>query len=534
LRVQKINEALATTVGAAYAISSPSYVEEKFIDENSSADVSYIFVNQATFPDSLVKITPEEMKAYYDKNKQHYKVKDERRAKVLMFPVAASAEDSARAKKRVERLQTELASASTLEAKDSIFTTAVNEYSGIESEWTMLQDVPPQISGLLGTLPEHEVVGPITSGDGIHFYRLDGRRSGANEVVKASHILINFNNNKDSALAFAKKVMGEVNSSNFAAKAMQYSEDKGSATRGGDLGYFGKGRMVPEFEKAAFGAKVGSIVGPIESQFGYHIIKVDDKKSDELKYSDIVFATTISGNTRNKIKRDAFAAMQQIQEGKNIDTLATQLKLQCIESPYVTEDKPLYNSMFLTSRLFEIKQGEVLEPKEIGNGSMVVVAQLSNVRKAGIGTFEDDSVQIKQKLTKIKKLDLAGKRAEEIFNSIKANAALDTTMALPHNLQVKTATLKDNGTFPGMTSDWAGTTYAFSLPENQINAPVRCDNGYFILDIRNRKIATAEQAKDATDLNKANYTRTLFDSWFQSFRDNTKIKDLRNKYYSEY
>ncbi|WP_088042458.1 peptidylprolyl isomerase [Bacillus sp. EAC] len=91
--------------------------------------------------------------------------------------------------------------------------------------------------------------------------------------IKASHILV-----KDEATAI--KVKKELDAGgDFAALAKKYSTDPGSKEKGGDLGYFGEGAMVPEFEAAAYKLKVGEISEPVKSQFGYHIIKVVDKKA---------------------------------------------------------------------------------------------------------------------------------------------------------------------------------------------------------------------------------------------------------------
>jgi peptidyl-prolyl cis-trans isomerase C len=119
------------------------------------------------------------------------------------------------------------------------------------------------------------------------------------EEVKARHILIRFQGSKmpladgmkeltpDEALAKATELRAKiVAGADFAATAKESSDDKGSGANGGDLGAFGKGRMVPEFDKEAFLLPVGQISQPVKSPFGYHIIKVDShttKPFDDVK-----------------------------------------------------------------------------------------------------------------------------------------------------------------------------------------------------------------------------------------------------------
>lgn len=100
-----------------------------------------------------------------------------------------------------------------------------------------------------------------------------------NKEVKASHILMPLEDE-----AAAKKVLEEAKKPNadFAALAKQHSKDPGSGANGGDLGFFGRGRMVPEFEKVAFATPKGKMHPDlVKSQFGYHIIKVTDVKGDD-------------------------------------------------------------------------------------------------------------------------------------------------------------------------------------------------------------------------------------------------------------
>ena len=115
------------------------------------------------------------------------------------------------------------------------------------------------------------------------------------EEVEASHILIKTvdDNNKEfskekkeAAKKKAENVLKEVkDGGDFAELAKKYSQDS-SASSGGSLGFFGKGQMVEPFEKAAFSLKVGEVSDLVESQFGYHIIKVTDKKKDETSFED--------------------------------------------------------------------------------------------------------------------------------------------------------------------------------------------------------------------------------------------------------
>lgn len=103
------------------------------------------------------------------------------------------------------------------------------------------------------------------------FYKDNEEEFGESNMVKASHILV-------EDLEEAKKIKSELDDgADFADLAQEYSSCP-SKDRGGDLGFFGKGAMVKEFEDAAFAMEVGEISEPVKTQFGYHIIKVTDKK----------------------------------------------------------------------------------------------------------------------------------------------------------------------------------------------------------------------------------------------------------------
>ena len=116
------------------------------------------------------------------------------------------------------------------------------------------------------------------------------------EEIKASHILITTLNDMGEPLSeeeTAKKeseaqdILARIKQGeDFEALAKEYSDDKASAVNGGDLGYFAKGVMVPEFEEAAFKLEKGQVSDVVKSSFGYHIIKVDDKREEITSYED--------------------------------------------------------------------------------------------------------------------------------------------------------------------------------------------------------------------------------------------------------
>lgn len=93
--------------------------------------------------------------------------------------------------------------------------------------------------------------------------------------IKASHILVETEEEAKDLLDKISK--GE----SFAKLAKAHSKDKGSAENGGDLGFFGRGKMVPEFERAVLALKVGELGGPVKTRFGFHVVKLTDIKEGE-------------------------------------------------------------------------------------------------------------------------------------------------------------------------------------------------------------------------------------------------------------
>ena len=112
----------------------------------------------------------------------------------------------------------------------------------------------------------------VSEAEAKQFYDSQVGNAKAEEEVRASHILVE---SKDKAREIFQSL---AHGSDFAKLAKEHSKDPGSKDRGGDLGFFSRGQMVPQFEEAAFKLNKGEVSEPFESQFGWHVVKVDDKR----------------------------------------------------------------------------------------------------------------------------------------------------------------------------------------------------------------------------------------------------------------
>lgn len=141
----------------------------------------------------------------------------------------------------------------------------------------------------------------VTDEEAESYFHANKRQFVKGETVKAKHILVD---TEEKCAAIQKDI--ENGSVTFEEAAKGFSTCP-SAQRGGDLGEFGKGQMVPEFEKAAFQAQIGTIVGPVKTSFGYHLIKVEGKsEASETAYADV--SSTIKANLLHQKQNDAYNA----------------------------------------------------------------------------------------------------------------------------------------------------------------------------------------------------------------------------------
>jgi peptidyl-prolyl cis-trans isomerase D len=270
--VNKFNALLKNSVYVTTA-------EAKQFDQvqNAKASFRYLFVPYSSVSDSAFKPTDAQLSDYLERHKGRYKVEDGRSIEYIVVPETATKEDSAALRTSIDGLAQQFRTA----PNDSLFVRSNSEQPYSPAYLTAAQ-LPQQLTKQ--PLVVGQVYGPFVVGNTLAVYKITGEKP--KPTVSASHILFKTEPNmtpaaKAAVKAQAQDILNKIKGgADFAAMAKQYGTD-GTKDKGGDLGYFDRTSMVPEFSKAAFGAPgLGLLPTLVETNFGYHIVKVTGKKTE--------------------------------------------------------------------------------------------------------------------------------------------------------------------------------------------------------------------------------------------------------------
>jgi peptidyl-prolyl cis-trans isomerase D len=287
LRQRRTQEKLQSLILASVRVSDGE-VKQRFNDQNEKYSARYALFDASTLvKDEEVSITDADLKRYYEENIDQYKREASRKLNYILFLEKPSASDSAARWKDIQEAASKARSGMD-------FLQLVYTYSDKPDSGAFFKhgELSPATETELFAAPVGAIVGPVVEGDQLRLFKVLEEKKSDQEFVHASHILFSLDPSADSNAVKSQmqSVLKEVRAGkNFAELAKKYSKDPGSGQRGGDVGWFGKGRMVPEFEKAAFAAKPGQIVGPVRSAYGFRSAAPMDSTS--LKCSDAIRAS---------------------------------------------------------------------------------------------------------------------------------------------------------------------------------------------------------------------------------------------------
>ena len=260
------------------------------------------------------------------------------------------------------------------------------------------------------------------------------------ERRKASHILFTLaadadTETKDNVKAEAQAVLDKINSgSDFSEMAKLHSKDPGSADNGGDLGFFGKGEMVPAFEESAYSMQPGSVSELVESSFGYHIIKLISVEGGESKPLETVKDTIIESIQFDEVENDYFEkveAMQTIayEQPDSLEPVSAELNLVIQESKLITNaggegifaNAKLLNVAFSETVLEEGNNSDLIE---LGNDHVAVIRLVERI-PADIKPLDEVKSMIETRLKQDSITEKAQEKASELVKQLTDGKSLN-------------------------------------------------------------------------------------------------------------
>jgi peptidyl-prolyl cis-trans isomerase D len=442
-------------------------VEEEYKRRNEKAKIDYFVIDAAKL-ENKVTVSEKDERDYYEKNKAKYTIPEKRKAKYVFF----------------ESLKLRAESKATDDELRQYYEQHKDEY----------------------TLPERVKAQHI-------LFKTQGKTPEEIEKIKEK---------ARGVLERAKK--GE----DFSGLAKQYSEDS-TAAAGGDLGDFGRGQMVPEFEKAAFSMGVGAISDLVQTQFGIHIIKVNSKQERrERPFEEMKEAVRPIVETRKAEQRGSDLAQQaavDLVSNKDLDAVAKKYSAQVKETPLIEPGQAipdLGNAAELDRRMFTMNKGEIGTAIQVDRG--YVVPQVVDIVAAHPASFEEarDKVAVDVEAEKTKELATAkAKQAEEMFKSGKDLA----TTAKAVEAEIKTSDLLTRGSaIPEFGSIGELDKEVFSLPIGKPGTPLSVSGKTIAFAVKERQAINPDEMKKSIDTVRSEMLPQRRDLYFTAY-----IQDVRKK-----
>lgn len=223
------------------------------------------------------------------------------------------------------------------------------------------------------------------------------------EQVKAQHILVSFKNGdtdaEKKALEKVRAIKERTTKEDFGKLAAELSDDPGSKAKKGDLGFFSRGKMVPEFETAAFAAKVGEVSEPVKSQFGYHLIKVNEKISSSLEEQRMNVAVKIL--TRDALDKKLKIIEEHLQQGNEsaLNAELASLGLAWQETGYFelgADMIPKLSGEGVSSAVFRLSAKKPLSQQIVRSGGEKYILKLKDSKKETVASSDADKDTLKQ------------------------------------------------------------------------------------------------------------------------------------------
>lgn len=502
-----------------------------FASRNRFADLEAVALNYFSIADSTITADDAELQSYFKQHYNKYKEKDNlRKLEFVVFDLTPTGTDSAAVQKWVNDQIAQFAQATN----DTLYVDA-NSETRFDTLAHPRSFYPEEVQAALFSQPVGAMVGPIFTNGKYRIYKVSGIKNDSTYQMRASHILFKIDNGDTAAsLKKAQEVLGEIRrGADFGEKAAQYGTD-GTASRGGDLGWFGEGQMVKEFNDYVKRGKKGDI-GIVKTQFGIHIVKVTEDKTNKTVCAGVLERSIDPSElTVNAVYNNAsqFAAAA-LDGAEAFETAVTANGLSKRVADNLRENDKTMAGIAEAREIvrwgFNAKVGDVSEVLSVSD--KYIVAKLVQIKEKGKANFED----VKERVTADYRKE---KKAEQLLE--KATAAVTGATALQDiatKLQVAVTPITSqtfenaNVAYIGPDATFIGTVFG-TKTTGKILGPVKGDNAVYIYNISkftdgpNGFDATAYQTEIQNQLGQ----RLEYGS-FDVLKQLRNVEDFRYKFY---
>ncbi len=342
---------------------------------------------------------------------------------------------------------------------------------------------------------------------------------------------------KEAIETIRMEAVKAADSAAFTEVAKKYSEDPTVSTNGGDLGWFGHGRMVPAFDSAAFLLSPGQLSQPVRTSFGWHIIKLwakkKNKEGEQLHAGHILLQVKTGSETAERTRTSAEEFVQASQK-IGFEEEAADRKLKIDSSNIFTRDASIAGLGFvseISEFVFSNKPGTV-SPVYYLPGSPAVV-KIYKRMPAGVPSYEEIKNRVKGNVLGPKSMALARQKAEKVLQMAQSGTSLDWAAA-QHKEEVTTDLLWGWGAWvPGMgdAPAFIGATIRAHEKKQRFIPPVPTDLGYLLGELMEYLPYDANRfaaAKDSTIQSLVQKRKNdTYNAWFTDLQKKSDIKDFR-------
>lgn len=361
----------------------------------------------------------------------------------------------------------------------------------------------------------------LTDRDVLSFYEANRDELQQAEELCASHLLVKVKASPDAkdghseeeARRMAQSALDEIRlGADFAAVATRVSEDQGSAAQGGDLGCFARGRMVPEFDNAAFSLSTGEVSDVVRTSFGYHVIKAVSRKEESIpafaEVKDRMRQGAMAERVQALIQEKSDALEAALRGGRSLEEAAREQGFTVQKTkPLARGDlQPPLTNPTLLPRAFELKKGEAApDPFPVGKANVFIAVE--DVQAARMPELSEVQDKVRADVTSEKAFARARAIADDLHARAqrdgleKAAAALGLVRKQSDSLVARGQPLGDLG------ASAAVEAAVYSLPVGGLSPPVRTPAGWAVVRVLEKK----EYDPSAFEREKAALTASLTD-----------------------